>query len=127
MGTAEVHGKLVVDVHPNVVVTTERELHSGAVGEVRMGFKAEHLVVIPLDTQIPGGVIINVGVRTVTKFAIGHRIKVNIGQTGNRINGGPVHYTRKGSLSGSGDIVRGCILSSSVSQLAFPKTIGNVP
>ena len=126
MGTTEVHGKLVVNEHPNVIVTTERELHTCTVGEVRMGFKAEHLVVMPLDTQIPRGVVVNVGMLTVTKFTRGHRIKVNIGQTGNRLNGGPVHYIRKGCLSDRRDIVRGSILGSSVSQLAFPKTIGNV-
>ena len=44
MGTTKVHSKLVVDEHPNIVVSTEAELQSLFETEFCMRFKAEVLV-----------------------------------------------------------------------------------
>ena len=99
VGTTEVHSKLVIDKHPDVIVTAERELHTVAVGELSMGLEAEHLVVQALDTGIPGRVVVNIGIFAIAKFTVRDRIEVDIRQAGNRFNCRPVAHRSQSCLS----------------------------
>ena len=71
MGTTEVHGELVVNKHPNVVVTAEAEAQTRLVDEVCMGFKAELLVTATGTTGIFIGLPTDIGVTRIVRRSFG--------------------------------------------------------